>query len=733
MQDKKVKTHEIYQELNSYPELSQEDIDNLYEEERITEKSYSLQLHELETKLKKLKGEDLSTEDRLLCSIFGDTCSSEEPDNKETIQELEEKIEELKKKASSFDEQLLSATTKRSRASRKYPSKELRDQVFLGTIGLARYYAKNYYYKVKQQYRFDYDDLFQIACEGLLSACHYYVPTGQATFRTYASKCIENRLKRTIRLTKRKKKKNVTLDEELDRMHILKSFLEKEVFKGYGKIFELESLDQNQALALHRLNKVILAYNQEVLNLGEPEKVWKRVCKKQDRERSFEKLQEVFSMFEHFFKEGEIQTLISDEDRELAYLLSEKKNYKKKDARAFTLFEYLELYIMRLYQIDLYLKTEKRLLEENYGILPEESAVLKEVNHFIKKVNTRPKLGETYSWSRPLEERTNFLKEYINQFGVNFVDQEEREEYLKHLDRTCQDKWKGVSIISDEEEDIFYDYGELFTDNYVGKIGPDDVLDLIETLEDCSNHLEREYLMAKEENLNRIIFCRGLELCYTDTNESRVCISGYAFQPGPDGYTLEEAFNILSGEIEALKTMVSNCNAVETELKKRREQVKEIVRDKNEEIFKRNQELKDKLRLYHVLVDCDRIKLQKWDSRILGEVKNYTQLIYCDDETLMGFVEKKRDLKGLPEKNLEDEVLMKQFLEDYSCALESLPPIQKKIWESWYDENGTQATTAKELSEILGIPKSKVYQEKEKGKILLRKNPILRAYYENPS
>lgn len=731
MQGKKVRTHEIYQELDSYLELSQEDIDHLYKEEGITEKSYSLQLHELETELKKLKGEDLSAEDRLLSSIFGDTCSSEEPSNKEKIQELEEKIEELKKKAPSFDEQLLAATTKRSRASRKYPSKELRDQIFLGTIGLARYYARTYYYKVKQQYRFDYDDLFQIACEGLLSACHYYVPTGQATFRTYASRCIENRLKRTIRLSKRKK--NVTLDEELDRMHILKSFLEKEVFKGYGKIFELESLDKNQTVALHRLNKVILSYNQEVLNLGEPEKVWNRVCRKQDRERSFEKLQEVFSMFERFFKEGEIRTLISDEDRELAYLLSGKKNYKKKDTRAFTLFEYLELYIMRLYQIDLYLKTEKRLLEENHGILPEESAILKEVNHFIKQGNMRPKEGESYFWSHHLEERASFLKEYINQFRVNFVDQEEREEYLKHLERTCQDKWRGTPIVSDEEEDIFYDYGELFTDDYVGKIGTDDVLDLIEALENCKNHLEKRYLMAKEENLDRIIFCRGLELFFTDTNESRIYISGYAFQSGPSGYTLEEAFNILSEEIEALKTMVSNCNVVEAELKKRSEQVKEIVRDKNEGIFKRNQELKDKLRLYHVLSDCDRIKLQKWDSRILGEVKNYTQLIYCDDETLMGFAEKKRDLKGLPEKSLEDEVLMKQFLEDYSCALESLPPIQKKIWESWYDENGTQATTAKELSEILGIPKSKVYQEKEKGKILLRQNPTLRAYYENPS
>ncbi|MDE5587480.1 MAG: hypothetical protein K2I72_03805, partial [Bacilli bacterium] len=335
MTTRKTKVHEIYQELDSYVELSQEDIDALYIGEGITEKSYSRQLRELEEELKKEKGEDLSAEDRLLRAVFGD--SSEKEDNSEKIQELEEKVASLKKKVSSFDEQLLSATTKRSRSSRKYPSTELRDYVFSGTIGLARYYAKVYYYKVKQQYRFDYDDLFQIACEGLLSACHYYVPTGQASFRTYAGKCIENCLKRVIRLSKKKRKKTVTLENELDRMHILKSFLEKEVFRGYGRIFELESFEEAPTVTLYRLNKVILDYNQEVLNLGEPEKIWGKVCRKKDRERALEKLEEVFDMFQKFFKEGEMQTLISDQDRELAYLVSMKKNYKPKDASAFIL------------------------------------------------------------------------------------------------------------------------------------------------------------------------------------------------------------------------------------------------------------------------------------------------------------------------------------------------------------------------------------------------------------
>lgn len=724
LQTRKVDANEIYQELDSYIRLSQEEIDSLYIEAGITEKSYSCKLRELEGELRKKK--NVLAEERLLCAVFEDDVSSSEED----IQKLEEQIEILKKKASTPLKQLLSATTKRSSSSRKYPSNELRNQVFLGTIGIARYFAKTYYYKVRKQYRFDYDDLFQIACEGLLSACHYYVPTGEATFKTYASRCIENCIKRNIRLSKRTKQKSITFEDELDRTHILKSFLEKEVFRGFGKIFELESFEERPSVALYRLNQVILSYNQEVLNLGEPEKVWKKVCKKRDRERSFEKLQEIFDMFEKFFKDGKICTLITDEDRELAYLLSQKKNYKEQDAQAFILFEYLEIYMMRLYQIDNYLKVEGKLLEENDGILPDESIILKKLNQFVQETNQMLKKGNWYHPTNILEKRTSFFQEYEEAFDANLIDPEEGEEYLGRLRIQYKDIWMGTSLTTDEEEELFYDDGELFTYTYTGKMDSNDISDFIETLEDCKNCLEMEYRHAQKKGLDRIVFCMGLELTYQNEKISRTCISGYAFQKGPDGYTLEDALHILSEEIENIKVMVSKCNALEKELNRRKEQVKEIVKTKNEPIFKKNREQKDRLRLYHILDDCNRIKLKKWDTTMLKDIQNYIQLIYCDDETLMGFVERKKSAKRRVEKSLEEEVLVHQFFEDYNQALENLPPIPRRIWQSWYDEDGTHTVTAKSLAKELGISESKVYQEKEKGKALLKKDPTLCAYYK---
>lgn len=74
--------------------------------------------------------------------------------------------------------------------------------------------------------------------------------------------------------------------------------------------------------------------------------------------------------------------------------------------------------------------------------------------------------------------------------------------------------------------------------------------------------------------------------------------------------------------------------------------MKEIVESINEDIFQRNQELKD----------CNRRVLEKCDQGTLEEVKSYIELIYCNEETLMGFAERKIDSKRLREKSLEEVV-----------------------------------------------------------------------------
>ena len=119
---------------------------------------------------------------------------------------LLDKRDQLQEKLDHPEEKILSASIGKRRKSRDYPSDELRNKVFHGTIKLARFYARRYQEKAKG--KFTYDDLFQMASEALLSACHYYVPNGNANFFTYASCCIRNRFHRELFPKKRKRNKN---------------------------------------------------------------------------------------------------------------------------------------------------------------------------------------------------------------------------------------------------------------------------------------------------------------------------------------------------------------------------------------------------------------------------------------------------------------------------------------------------------------------------------------------
>lgn len=264
---------EIYQEIDELVRnfsLSKEEIDQMYLEEGITDKSLEQQILDIEKELDELANRyGMSADSKLLDLIWNsnhrrfivinemnvyeqrledieyqlenfslddDTFLSlcaeyqeyksclqrlqqeyltyQEQDeidrmDKEKYQELKTKLldkrDKLQEKFDHPEEKVFSVGIGKRRKSRNYPSNELRNKVFYGTIRLAQFYARRYQNQAKE--KFTYDDLFQIASEALLSACHYYVPNGNANFFTYASCCIRNRLNKELYPKKRKKLK----------------------------------------------------------------------------------------------------------------------------------------------------------------------------------------------------------------------------------------------------------------------------------------------------------------------------------------------------------------------------------------------------------------------------------------------------------------------------------------------------------------------------------------------
>ena len=66
---------------------------------------------------------------------------------------------------------------------------EAKEQIYLAYGNLVRSIARS---KTLVSADTDYDDLSQIGCFGLLRAIDTFNPDGGASFKTYASTCIEN-------------------------------------------------------------------------------------------------------------------------------------------------------------------------------------------------------------------------------------------------------------------------------------------------------------------------------------------------------------------------------------------------------------------------------------------------------------------------------------------------------------------------------------------------------------
>ena len=361
---------EIYQEIDKIIQefsLTKEEIDQMYLDEGITDKSLKQQLADIEKELDDLATRyGMSAESRLL-SLFMDSdrrkfivinemnvyeqrledieyqledsycdddtffalCAKyQETENRLhelqqeylTYQEQEEverfdkerykvlkkklldKRDQLQEKLDHPEEKILSAGIGKRRKSRDYPSDELRNKVFHGTIKLARFYARRYQEKAKG--KFTYDDLFQMASEALLSACHYYVPNGNANFFTYASCCIRNRLNRELFPKKKKRTKNF-FEHEKHNISYIDMFLNLQ-FREIGKI---NPFDRYTPVGfIRKFKKLIAQYNSDMLNTNQPSKVFSVENRKRDESEQYELLIDKVSKM---LSTGKLQLLIS--------------------------------------------------------------------------------------------------------------------------------------------------------------------------------------------------------------------------------------------------------------------------------------------------------------------------------------------------------------------------------------------------------------------------------------
>ena len=668
---------EIYQEIDVLIRdfsLSKEEIDQMYLEEGITDKSLEQQILDIEKELDELANRyGMSADSKLLdliwnsnhrrfiiinemnvyeqrledieyqlenSSLDGDTflslCSKyqeyksclqglqqeyltyQEQDeidrvDKEKYQELKTKLldkrDNLQEKLDHPEEKVFSVGIGKRRKSRNYPSNELRNKVFYGTIRLAQFYARRYQNQAKE--KFTYDDLFQIASEALLSACHYYVPNGNANFFTYASCCIRNRLNKELYPKKRKKTKDF-FEQEQYNMSYVEMFLnlqfQRARFHGYTTVG-----------FLRKFKNIIAKHNKDMLNANETSKIfWIGNRHKSESEQYAILVDRISSMLSN----GKLQLLLSDDDRRL---ISELSSYRKVPSSAlepWIVLEYLKTYKMRLDNIETYLSISQELEKCDISLELFYDEMLKRFNQKIHEFNSNVyrlrKVDDVF-----LRYGTTYFDEYFDQYGVNFL------------------------------------YNEIF---------------------DIGISRGEEIEKIREEKIEELGF--------------------------DDDYLTEEQEKILD-------------DTVKEELTSRKRHVLEIVKEKNEPIYAFNKEkLEDKKYL-------GKSYRRKYRMQDILDIEKDISLLYSDDESIFDSRDVRRKKDYL---SVEEQAEVELFLEDYRQSLEELSPIQKNILNLWFDDNGIHSMSAKEISSVLGISSKEVYCEKEKAIKILQKSSVLQNY-----
>lgn len=676
---------EIYQEIDElikYFSLSKEEIDQMYLEEGITDKSLEQQILDVEKELDNLANRyGVSIESKLLdliwnsdhrrfsvidemniyerkledieykfkdSSLDNDTflffyakyqeyenylhelqqeyLTYQEQDevervDKERYRELKKRLldkrDKLQEQLNHPEEKIISVGIGRRRKSRKYPSIELRNKVFYGTIRLAQFYARKYQDKSRE--KFTYDDLFQIASEALLSACHYYVPHGNANFFTYASCCIRNRFHKELFPKKKKRTKNF-FEQEKHNMSFIEMFLSLQ-FRRYG--YTRYTSDR----LVQKFKKLIAQYNREMLDTNQPSKVFLVERRKKDTSEIHELLIEKVSKL---LSSSKLQLLISDDDRKTVSELAGYYRVFFGDLEAWTLFEYLQIYRKKLEDIETYLA----IVSEVQNDYLDNSLFYEEVlDRFNKKVHDfnsnvyRLKYVDKVPW----QSRITYYQEYFDQYGVNFL-------YNDFFD-------VGIS----RQEEI--------------------------------NHIRDE----KDKELTDTIYKNNLDT-------------------GIDGEEHERVLNHL----------------VEEELVSRRNHILEVLKEKNEPIYAANKKsLEDKKYI-------GKSYRRKYRMQDILEIEKDISLLYSDDESIFD----SPDVRKNNPLSVEEQIEVQFFLEDYHQTLEELSPIQKTILNLWFDEDGFHSMSAKEISSTLGISSKKVYREKEKAINHLQKSKVIQGYRE---
>lgn len=711
---------EIYKQINTLSLLTQKEIEELYRNDYVSEKGITEQLEGLCDTMNHMYHDLFGSETRLLHQSchYGITIDEEikeeiedvftkfnaisnskillqeekeilefinkyqnqtisdelENEFKNYITSIKNRIRDYRKTYEDEAKKMLLATKGIKVKKRVYPTDETRNRIFLGTINLVKIYASIYYQKLGG--KVSYDDLFQTASEALLSACHYYIPSTRAKFTTYASRCIDNKIRREY-FKKRKKKKRQSIESEKENLMYADMYFNSiiNVNQSYGRYY----YEHRTTGFLRELNNRIRSYNEMVLNLGNPEKVKITASFKGDSNRC---LQGIFNLMLGLIESGKINLIISDMERSMIQLASDYLQLNDDIKTAWTVAQYLKLYQKKLSDIELYIEVEKELRDNNHGNLPSEEEILKVLNRKVKEFNSKIYSYHHSKKTLPsLKSRKSYLKAYEEEFGVCILADSE-----------------DISSRQSEKENIKDEY-EAILDFYL---------------------IELQTLLDFQKSEPGLSVCCVTNEIIESLGDEKVFRFSVVDDNREDSMSINAAIEIIQEKIDQLEDQEK---LLKQELKRRKKIVNQALDIYNGEVYEYNRSIIDD----YLASRYSQYK-KKYTKKDISLIEEEIQILYSDDDRFMEFVQYQNDVNNSSEISLEDTVCCQAFLNDYYQALEELSPIQKEILLKWFDSEGKHSYSAEEIANSLDIKKADVYREKRKAMKILRNNENLRSY-----
>lgn len=582
------------------------------------------------------------------------------------------------------------------REYRVYPSKELEHKVCNAYLYLVRMIASEF----SRSSDLSYDDAFQIGSLGLLSACHYYVPGGPATFKTYASDCIINSLKKSLKKNPTKKKK-YTLFDEIERIEYFEKYLESFIyFDKKRKTFDVR--DDYYRVIRNRFGLYTKSHNHKMYLTGNNHLIFRKTTGK-DYDLS-EFLKEILSG-------SSMKYFITDEDREAFKVYLDYKHIPNDKKKFFMFYELIGKYLRQLKMCKEYIEVYDELQKKNPCEIPNDDKIFKVMNDRIREKKKQ----------RPFyKDLTSFYHVYLDKFNVDMLLKDEDSNYPNSGDMS---RHQEIAEIEGWYDEYLNEVEEHL--NYIQRKFNEIESYYFDNEEDIkSGELDSKFISTWDEYTECIN--SSVMVCDSDSellNNGDLLLFNLILdeQCGKIDYETarkryEDYIKKLTEYIDFLKS--NKDMMVGRMLKKRSDEVNSIITAENAPKIEINK------KIYEVASRLGKV-LRKHDFKECTKALN---IMYAD-EVFLDTMPKESGYN--PEFTLEEEAIDNLFMEDYKEACSELTDIQREILSYWFDSMGRHSYSAKEISEKLGISQSEVSKEKNKALTKLRKNKLMLKHLNN--